>query len=431
MDRSQRLGIIAALLVIVSTGFTTASFGQVRQTELQAPSTRLSGLIGTRQFSNVPDDIGYQLNESDEQIDALFPVGPLEPIYRRWSRMTKHLRESARLDLGLNYTTVYQRADTTLRGPRDSADGDVDFFGRWHLTGCEDRNPGSLVFNTESRHRLSGIPPKSLNTGTLGGTIVGFGLQDFSLVQMYWEQGSIADGAVVRIGKMDPALIYDGGRYVSDNYAFLSPFFSDTVPLAFAGAGLAIAGAIYPTDSTYVAAGIHDANGQRTTSGFNTFFREGEFFTALEAGWYPNDGNQNEGLYHITFWQIDARTKARRPSDQGIALTLEQQFGWVFVPFLRYAYADRGLNDVRQNVSLGIGFEEAFGRNYDLVAAGLSWQEPSDRALRDQYVFETFYRLHITPRTHITPDIQVVIDPANAPTKSAVTVFGLRLRTLY
>ncbi len=33
--------------------------------------------------------------------------------------------------------------------------------------------------------------------------------------------------------------------------------------------------------------------------------------------------------------------------------------------------------------------------------------------------------------THLTPDVQVVIDPSNAPNKDAVTVFGLRLRTLF
>ena len=61
----------------------------------------------------------------------------------------------------------------------------------------------------------------------------------------------------------------------------------------------------------------------------------------------------------------------------------------------------------------------------------MSWEEPSNRALRDQYVVEGFYRFYLTLHTHLTPDIQVVIDPANAPTKDAVTVFGLRLRTLF
>jgi hypothetical protein len=386
-----------------------------------------------RQLSNVPDDIGYQLQESEERVDAIFPFGPLTPLHNVWDLTNGHLRESIGLDLGLNYTAIYQKADTTVRGPRDAGDGDLDFFGRWHLLGCEGYQPGALVFSSETRHRYSEIAPNNLDTGTVGGAIVGFGTQDFSLVQLYWEQGSYDDGLIVRIGEMDSALIWDGGRYVSSNYAFLSPAFSDTLPMALPGAGLGVAGAVYPTESTYIAAGVHDANGKRTTAGFNTFFGEGEYFSAIELGWFPNEGETNEGMYHVTFWNTDARQNAGRPSDRGIALTLEQQVGCDgnLVPFLRYAYAHRGLNGIRQNLSIGLGVEDIFGQNDDVIGVAASWQDPSNATLRDQYTVESFYRFYITPYTHLTPDIQVVIDPANAPNRDAVTVFGVRLRTLY
>ena len=67
-------------------------------------------------------------------------------------------------------------------------------------------------------------------------------------------------------------------------------------------------------------------------------------------------------------------------------------------------------------------------QNDDVIGVATSWEEPSNRALSDQYVVEAFYRFYITPHTHLTPDIQVVIDPAKAPSKHAVVVFGLRLR---
>jgi porin len=386
-----------------------------------------------RHLGNTPDNIAAQLFESDERIDAIFSVGPLTPLHNVWDQATDSWRESARLDLGLNYTALYQRADTTVKGPRDAMGGDLDFFGRWLLLGSEDCCPGSLVFSSETRHRYSDIPPADLNTGTVGGTIVSFGMQDFSLVEMYWEQGSYDDGRLFRVGKMDPALIYDGGRYVSSNYAFFSPAFSDTLPMALPGAGLGVAGAVFPTESTYIYAGIHDANGERTTAGFNTFFGEGEYFTAVEFGFTPNYDEPNAGMFHFTLWNIDARQDAGKQSDRGVALTLEQQVGCEgnVVPFLRYAYAHRGINGIRQNLSIGVGLEDMFGKNEDIIGAAISWEDPSDGSLRDQYVFETFYRFYITPHTHLTPDIQVVVDPANAPTKDAVTIFGLRLRTLF
>ena len=203
--------------------------------------------------------------------------------------------------------------------------------------------------------------------------------------------------------------------------------------MSLPGAGLGVAGAIYPTDTTYIVAGIHDANGKRTTAGFNTFFDEGEYFTAVELGWFPFVDQAREGLYHVTFWNIDARQGAGRPSDRGIAATLEQPLGCEgkYVPFLRYAYAHRGLNGVRQNLSVGLGIENLFGQNDDVLGLAAAWQESSAPTSRDQYVLEAFHRFYITPHTHISPDIQVVIEPASAPTKDAVTVFGLRIRTLY
>jgi porin len=425
------VGLVVLALVSRPLDVNAQSPSAPNPTSVSTPQS--SELVKQRQLSNVPDDIGTQLRESDEPEDALFSAGPLTPLHESWQQVTAHLRDSMRLDLGMNYTAVYQRADTTVGGPRDASDGDFDFFGRWHLTGCENHWPGSLVFSSESRHRLSRIPPSDLNTGTVGGTIVGFGAQDFSLPQLYWEQGSYEDNLILRVGKMDPALIFDGGRYVSSNYAFLSPAFSDTLPMALPGAGIGLVGAVYPTQSTYIVAGVHDANGKRTTAGFDTFFGDGEYFSAIEFGWFPHPDEPYEGMYHLTLWNTDARQRANRPSDRGVAMTMEQPLGCDgnLVPFLRYAYAHRGLNGIRQNLSIGIGFEDIHGQNDDVIGVAASWAEPSDGALRDQYVVESFYRFFVTPHTHLTPDVQVVLDPANAPNKNAVTLLGLRLRTLY
>jgi len=178
---------------------------------------------------------------------------------------------------------------------------------------------------------------------------------------------------------------------------------------------------------------MHDANGKRTAAGFDSFFGEGEFFTAVEFGWFPFTNEPNEGMYHLTLWHADARYNAGKPSDQGVALTLEQPVGTNadLVPFLRYACADRGLNGIRQNLSVGLGVEDIFGKDDDVIGLAASWADPSNGTLPDQYVLEAFYRFHITPHTHLSPDIQIIIDPANAPTKDTVTVFGVRFRTLY
>ena len=61
------------------------SMGSPFLDEQSAPS-------GPRQLGNVPDDIGHQLLESDETVDAICPYGPLTPIHRIWDCGTGHLK---------------------------------------------------------------------------------------------------------------------------------------------------------------------------------------------------------------------------------------------------------------------------------------------------------------------------------------------------
>ncbi|MCK5550249.1 MAG: carbohydrate porin, partial [Hyphomicrobiaceae bacterium] len=69
--------------------------------------------------------------------------------------------------------------------------------------------------------------------------------------------------------------------------------------------------------------------------------------------------------------------------------------------------------------------------NHDLIGLGFSWGQPTDRTLRDQYVFESCYRVVVTPYTHLTPDLQVIFNPSENPAEDRITVGSIRLRTLF
>jgi porin len=46
----------------------------------------------------------------------------------------------------------------------------------------------------------------------------------------------------------------------------------------------------------------------------------------------------------------------------------------------------------------------------------------------DQYAIEAFYRIQLTPRLSVTPDVQLVIDPALNLEKSSIGYIGVRAR---
>ena len=62
------------------------------------------------------------------------------------------------------------------------------------------------------------------------------------------------------------------------------------------------------------------------------------------------------------------------------------------------------------------------------TGVAVAWGEPSDRDLRDQFMVEGFYRLQLTPAIQLTPDVQFIINPSNAPSEDHVWVVGVRLR---
>ena len=384
-------------------------------------------------ISNSPDDVDNQLADADKPYDALFPVGPLEPFHMQWEHFTRRLAQEIWLDLGLNYTALYQHSDTSLPGRQSQAAvGDLDLYGRWNLVNRGGPLPGAMVFFTENRQRYTEIPPSDLGAaiGSLWGTTNSFSEQDYALTQLYWEQGSREDRLVFRLGKMDPKSIYDQSRYVSANKAFLSQAFSTTLAMPIPSAALGATLAISPITKTYVVGGVYDANGTKTSFGE---IEKGDLFTAIEFGVVPGHGKPGAGLYHVTLWHSDELEEANRPSGRGIALTFQQELGpdGNIVPFLRYSYGDGGATPVRQAIVVGMGLEEPFGQNHDLIGVGFSWGQPTDSTLRDQYVLEAFYRLQVTPHTNLSPDIQLIFHPSENPAEETIIVGSVRLRTIF
>ena len=129
--------------------------------------------------------------------------------------------------------------------------------------------------------------------------------KNFSLVQLYWEAGSYDDPVHHPTRQDGPSAHLRRWTLCQFQLCLLQPcvfrYFADGV----AGSRVGCRGSIYPTETTYVVAGIHDANGKRTTAGFNTFFDDSEYFTAVEIGWFPFVDQPFEGLYHLTLWNID------------------------------------------------------------------------------------------------------------------------------
>jgi porin len=83
-----------------------------------------------------------------------------------------------------------------------------------------------------------------------------------------------------------------------------------------------------------------------------------------------------------------------------------------------------------RNLSAGVAWRPV--QQYsDLFGVGAGWAQPANPTLRDQYIFEAFYRFQLTPQLAITPDVQWILHPTLNPNTGSIWVASLRARIAF
>ena len=362
--------------------------------------------------------------------DAAVHPSRLESYFGFKSR----IEEKAGLAFGFDYNVLLQAATESL-GADNTAGGVVRMFGRWGLIGNDSSKTGILVYKLENRHTLgTDIPPKGLagEIGYAGLTAIPFSDLGWALTNFFWEQ-HLFDNRLAFVGG-----VVDVTDYV-DVYGLVSPWtgfsnlaFSSNPTIPAPDQGLGIAASFFLTENLYLLGGLADANGDPTDPGdsFDSFFSTSEYFSHIEFGWVSSYENRFSDNVHLTAWNADERELAGTPSGWGLAFSFSRLIGETWEPYVRAGYADDGGALWDRMVSVGVGYNT--GRHTDQVGLGVNWGRPSEETYgpdaEDQYTIELFYRLQAGRLLAITPDVQLLFNPAENPKEDAIAVFGLRAR---
>lgn len=377
-----------------------------------------------------PDSIDDELIEAKSRPAGILKYGPVSILDSTTKQVNASLDEIG-LKIGFAYTALYQVA-TGGSGRRDAAGGDADLFGNWRLLGAKDgANNGYLYFASEYRHDIgTGIAPSALGgeIGSLWGTTNGFGEQPVVLKEVYWQQHFNKESVILRGGKLDPENYYNNNYWQSDSRYFLNKAFSSFPVRAFPGQGLGMNLTIKPDDRWYVSTGFQDAQGKKTTAGFDTFFEDFNLFSAAEFGWTPTVENWGKGTYRFTVWYRDAGDSNGQPHDTGFDISFDQHLSKHWIPFFRAGIGEGNINGIEAMVSTGVGWEGKLLTESDVIALGGAWGKPSDHDLDDQFTIEAFYRVQVSPDNQFTVGYQVIIDPSLQPEDDVVGVFEVRWR---
>jgi porin len=209
---------------------------------------------------------------------------------------------------------------------------------------------------------------------------------------------------------------------------FINLAFSTNPTIAVPNQGLGVAAGGMLTDRLYVQGGFADANGQPTVAGFDTFFDDSEYFSYAEVGLTSSQDRIYLDNIHVTLWNTDARRAAGTPRGHGVAFTAQKFIDDKWLPFFRFGYADGDAALMQTTFSTGLGCQR---KNRDVAGIGFSWGKPATGSSGTQFTSEAFYRIQLTQFLAVTPDVQLIVDPALNPNEDILAFFGIRLRATF
>ena len=348
--------------------------------------------------------------------------------------MPAHGQGEPGVSLGLQVYALYQDASSNLNGRDSDALGNINrFFGNWTVFTGDTGNLGRIEWRIESRSNIGNFQaPGSLGSATgIAALSPGFGYsEDFEpdLTILNWTQVLANGRARYSVGRLAFDLYLDDFPFLTYTRGFMNRSFIVNPTMPTAGSG-ALGGAVegFVGNHIWVGAQMFDANAVSGEFDWNTV-EQGEWLKAVEVGYAPSIAERYNNRIQFTYWEKDARMLAGVSQGSGWAVSAIRQLNDKYLPFIRFGHSDGGGGVVAESaISAGVEIAQRFDHVWTV---GAGWARPSKKTfgygLSNETVLETSYTFQLSREFSITPDVQIVFNPANDPDRSSVWVFGLR-----
>jgi len=356
----------------------------------------------------------------------------LAPVFQPVDKLSDRLSESQRLKFGASYTFLNQYATVTPDGVRhNQSSGRLDFTGAWAVY---DRgsSAGSISLLIRSGTNI-GVTQQFNLSDSLGSSLYlnclqGGGPQaPITVNVLYWRQDFLEKRLSFYVGKLHPNEFVTLSMFNNDERTqFLNG--ANDGNLAVASDGTYAAGGAVEFQATphvYVHAIAVDTEGAQQRNIETLVDRK--YAEGLELGWRQGSLGKQYRLYRVGMWREDTKNNGSGYAG-GFGFDHELYNGWT--PFARIALSTSKGNAIKQDVGIGLAQVHPFGRRGDMLGMAYNFTVAS-QGKHHESVFESFYRLRLTQRVNIGPDIEVSIHPAYAAREYTTTLLGARMEVIF
>jgi porin len=392
-------------------------------------------------FPPVPPPLMSYLYSNDEfgntaiRPGALIDVAPFEPQVQG----AKYWLSRHGLRYSLEQTIGYAGITDVVQGESNLSNYNLDFAAKWTVFDARSAGTaGWISAQIEYEAALDGSGAKQnaqtnigalTNPTSIWSTHSGLRIPELAWQQSFFSGHIVALAGVVNQGNYIDANTYaNTGRGQFTNSALIN---SMVLPLPAYNYGLNLQW--QPSNDWYAMFGTSVGNATAGESPSANFSWE-DWSLLWEVGYAPSDFlGLGPGVYRIQPFLA----RADGPVQGGVSFNLQQQlghrspFGW----FGRFGVGGSQVS-AGAKAQVGTGFVMQAPLKYagwvpqltnDLLGVGFVWSQPSASTRtvyhNNEYVFETFYTLQLTPTSQLQPDLQIVWNPAFNPDPGPAVVF--------
>jgi len=432
--RTASVAFLAGLVVAFSPLVGSPASAQVAEPEPE-PAAYAEEAYPDRQDGTLSAEGDLEEDNAPRASHFRFPtsLGP-------WLQFKEAVNDVTGITFGGSYGVLWQNYQESLLGEENAVGGKftMNFSKDLLFRGL----PNALTFDmaVEARHPIGTDQPPlwaGLSAGSITATAATWGEFDLGITQAYIRQ-NLLDGRIqYTIGKIFAPNYVNAYPFFDDNRQFLNQNFttSPTIPIPLRGFGMAAT--VYPTNGgMYVSGGMYTPYSSDTGWTIDDFFERNQYFYNLEIGYsslantgvpIQARGPMDTNNFHISPWYRDELDDGT-PEAYGVAFNANYMIEDNAMMFVRGGLSHGWVVD--RNLAIGFGLRPAKSEG-DLFGLGLGWAKPTSEFLPAQYTAEVFYRYQVTPQLAITPDAQIILNPALNPTENVLWAFGLRTRLTF
>jgi carbohydrate-selective porin OprB len=262
----------------------------------------------------------------------------------------------------------------------------------------------------------------------------------FKLTEAWYEHAFMNERLLFTLGKVDLTNYFDGNAVANDEtLQFLTDGFVNNIVIEFPednGPGLRLAYLF--SDAFDIGFAWADSDGDFEDLGNDPF-------GILELK-YKTTINELEGHYRLSLWaNLSDHEEWDDPMNNdeknwGASLSFDQALSERFTGFLRAGFQDESVSQVDWALSLGGDWRGPIpSRTKDIFGFALGYGHLSDD-YRDavtaldtdhEQKLELYYAIHVNEHLLISPDLQIIRNPAGLENADTITLLGVRSQILF